>query len=521
MSIQHRSKIKSAFNYSENLSDFGACCDPHADSAYGSTYLDCISSGGYFQGLEIGDDPTSVVCPDIADVACCCSCSYVENFNEFFSEPDSYMGGISETTFCDCNSKGGIWAGVPCATFDSIELVNSLCRSQGPDNDVRYPAACCVKDQSNNETCYNVCSDVECLEKLNNDPCCPENGEDCEPEQLCGSYQVNSICYEEAVGGYEPADCYSGTFYGPMGATRGRLTGLWNADNITDEKKKEIYHTSVNRGIKSAKASSCVYDEDRTIKCDVLNQKLCETKKGMFAGFDQSFDPYLCDSNRSIGMMDYKKNKKISSSNISEWKIGNDVWNLGTYAGIFYTKSSEHGRGVECEGNSETGSGVSYYSNTNEIEDSGSKKYAIIVAPYEITSASLGTDYNANATNSLWNAILNDTNFSYSNVKKIINNHYDNTHVNWIIPSKDILAFIHKQVYSSEFQTNLKTYNNPQKNFMEFNMGYYWSSSLYKVNNIRYAYVQKFGEKNNTFVSVCNPRNSSHKLRPILMIEIY
>ena len=520
MSIQHRSKIKSAFNYSENLSDFGACCDPHEEVAYESTYLDCISSGGYFQGLEIGDDPTSVTCPDIAAVACCCACSYVENFDDFFSGPDSYMGGISETTFCDCNSKGGIWSGVSCEEFTGQEQVNNLCRFQGPDNDVRYPAACCVKDQSNNKTCYNVCSDVECLEKLNNDPCCPENGEECEPDQLCGSYQVNSICYDEAVGGYQPADCGSGNFYSPMGATRGRLTGLWNADDVTDQKKKQIFHDSVNRGIKSAKASSCVYDESRTIKCNTLNQKICETKKGMFAGFDQSFDPYLCGSDRSVSMMDYMKTKKISSANVAKWKIGNDVWNLGTYAGTFYTKSSEHGRGVECNGNSKTGSGVSYYSNTNEISDSGLKKYAIIVAPYEISSASIGVDYNGNSTNSLWNAILNDTNFRYSKIKKIISANYNTTHVNWVIPSKDISAFIHKQVYSSEFQTNLKTHNNPQNYFINFSEGYYWTSSLYKLNNIRYSYIQKFGDKNNTFVSVCDP-NSSHKLRPILMIEIY
>ena len=105
MSLQFRSRIKSAIDYSDELNGYGVCCGITGDKTYKSFY-ECFTEGGHF----IAGKTLSATCPDIdTELGCCCSCSYVQSgaFEQMQSYPPivPYLasGLKSNVSKCECN----------------------------------------------------------------------------------------------------------------------------------------------------------------------------------------------------------------------------------------------------------------------------------------------------------------------------------------------------------------------------------------------------------------------------------
>lgn len=172
MSIQFRSRIKSAIDYSNELNSYGVCCDITGNKSYKSFY-ECFTEGGhYVAGLSL----EAVTCPDIdTQLGCCCSCSYVQSGGFELMEPyppeNPYLGsGLkNNVSKCECNRLGGKWTSGICPELSSSNLSN-LCVSNvnGTNIDVRYPRSCCHLGFDPNTgwpdlvQCSDVCNSSDC-----------------------------------------------------------------------------------------------------------------------------------------------------------------------------------------------------------------------------------------------------------------------------------------------------------------------------------------------------------------------
>lgn len=177
MSIQFRSRIKPAFNYSDTLNSYGYCCDSKNPSIpKRKSFLECFNEGGYFIATKDNQVPT---CPNPeAELGCCCACTYV-TFADRTSVPrynsedltNQYFasGIMSQVSKCSCDRIGGKWTAGPCPTqgLDAANL-ESLCVVDGKD--VREPKSCChLRFESDSGWpigigCTDVCSSFECAQ---------------------------------------------------------------------------------------------------------------------------------------------------------------------------------------------------------------------------------------------------------------------------------------------------------------------------------------------------------------------
>ena len=171
MSVQFRSRIKSAIDYSNELNSYGVCCGITGSSTVKSFY-ECFTEGGHF----IPGSTLSVTCPDIdTELGCCCSCSYVQSggFESMESYPpqNPYLGSgtKSNVSKCECSRLGGKWTAGSCPSLTSDNL-DALCIQEVNENqiDVRYPRACCHLGFDPNTgwptevTCTDVCNSSDC-----------------------------------------------------------------------------------------------------------------------------------------------------------------------------------------------------------------------------------------------------------------------------------------------------------------------------------------------------------------------
>ena len=185
-SVQFRSRIKPAFNYSESLNSFGVCCGPTGDLKRILSFTECFNEGGHYIPVPDGN-VGSVNCPDSdTRLGCCCACSYVtpgeldeiptldNETGNSIGAPYLDSGFRSNISRCDCERINGKWNEGPCPsvlnTIDgSTGSWKHIC-VKGITNDVRTPRSCCHL-QFDETTgwpigvgCSDVCTSVDCAE---------------------------------------------------------------------------------------------------------------------------------------------------------------------------------------------------------------------------------------------------------------------------------------------------------------------------------------------------------------------
>ena len=166
MSYQSRSRAKTITDLSSvvGMEGTGTCCLPDGGDGQEMTYYECLAANGaFFPELDAS-------CPSLGVTGCCCACNHVDNFDEFYDNPNTYSGGLKITTKCNCEALGGNFAvGIDCDSFVGSE--DDFCKRQSSNNsyDVRYPYACCHPEiNSDNEMigwdCENTCTAKDCLD---------------------------------------------------------------------------------------------------------------------------------------------------------------------------------------------------------------------------------------------------------------------------------------------------------------------------------------------------------------------
>ena len=166
-----RSRIPTVIAHGEYDGLTGGCCLPDGSKIMAS-YVECAVQKGLFRGA---DDLSEVTCPEIGRTGCCCACSHLSEdeknnllasvVNDTYSEySQKYQLGLTATTQCGCNEKGGNWYPFPCETFNNS---STLC-GFGTE-DVRFPKACCHYETGTAENgeviglqCSNVCTTEDC-----------------------------------------------------------------------------------------------------------------------------------------------------------------------------------------------------------------------------------------------------------------------------------------------------------------------------------------------------------------------
>jgi hypothetical protein len=170
MSIQFRSRIKPAIDYSTILNSYGVCCDENKNKTYKSFY-ECFTEGGHFIPGGTGSIDT-VSCPDRdEEVGCCCACKYVTDTDydlmETYPPTNPYLssGTRNNISKCECNRLGGKWSNGPCEDLTEDNWSRYCVKN---DIDVRYPKSCChlYFDESTGWPvgikCEDVCSSYDC-----------------------------------------------------------------------------------------------------------------------------------------------------------------------------------------------------------------------------------------------------------------------------------------------------------------------------------------------------------------------
>lgn len=197
MSTSFRSKIKTVavFDEVETIENDinGVCCNSDGSKTE-STFSSCYTSGGFFQAGTLEE----VECPNQGVTGCCCSCSYLNNFDTLVTpqgyannyvayDPNIEQGVRDNVTLCQCNSIGGRWYYGTCASLPGTNITTDpetggasadlrlLCGSNNYGaqifQDVRTPSACC----DSNGNCTNVCTSTDCADlsgvQFGNEPC--------------------------------------------------------------------------------------------------------------------------------------------------------------------------------------------------------------------------------------------------------------------------------------------------------------------------------------------------------------
>lgn len=177
MSIQFRSRIKPAIDYSTVLNSYGVCCGIEGTNAVPKSFVECFNEGGHFIPNKNGQQTST--CPDVdLDLGCCFACSFVTpgdlsliqtNINDI--NPYLFSGYRSNISLCECNRRGGKWTSGNCpTTFSTNSSDSNYWQTYAVINgvDVRKPKACChlafddTTGWPSGVTCDNVCNQTEC-----------------------------------------------------------------------------------------------------------------------------------------------------------------------------------------------------------------------------------------------------------------------------------------------------------------------------------------------------------------------
>ena len=181
-SLQFRSRIKPAFNYSDTLNSYGVCCGTTGNNKTIKSFTECFNEGGHFIPV-MGGNPDSVSCPDSdTRLGCCCACAFV-NSGELSQIPpvDPATGNVANPYLtsgtqdnisrCDCERRGGKWTEGSCpsalsSNSSSADYWKTYC-VKGLTTDVRAARSCCHMDFDDNGwptgiICEDVCTSSDC-----------------------------------------------------------------------------------------------------------------------------------------------------------------------------------------------------------------------------------------------------------------------------------------------------------------------------------------------------------------------
>jgi len=185
-SVQFRSRIKPAFDYSDTLNSYGVCCGQTGSNIKTiKSFTECFNEGGHYIPVPDGNYE-SVQCPD-ADtrLGCCCACSYVTpgELNQIptlttggnvvtGSSPYLSSGFRSNVSRCECNRLGGKWTEGECpSALNNTPGQNGYWKDlclQSDLKDARTPRSCCHLE-FDTETgwptdiiCKDVCTSADC-----------------------------------------------------------------------------------------------------------------------------------------------------------------------------------------------------------------------------------------------------------------------------------------------------------------------------------------------------------------------
>lgn len=184
MSIQFRSRIKPAIDYSDVLNSYGVCCGLTDTTGTPKSFVECFNEGGHFIPNQNGQQAS---CPDVdTTLGCCAACSFVTPGELSLiplatpnpTVPYLSSGIRSNISLCECNRRGGKWTEGPCPSAltndgesDSYWKTWCVVPAGTPGSggvDVRRPKACCHlgfdpnTDWPTGVTCSNVCNQNEC-----------------------------------------------------------------------------------------------------------------------------------------------------------------------------------------------------------------------------------------------------------------------------------------------------------------------------------------------------------------------
>ena len=480
MSIQFRTRINTPINANgdDDTPIMGACCyapstgNPNSDPVSAS-YYECLGNNGYFQTIPEGQTIEDITCPDLGSLGCCCSCSYVDDFDDYLQNQQTYTGGVRDVTFCECNTLGGVWSeGQLCGDIDVFGLCTD--GSNQINDDVRIPQACCHDD-----TCDNVCSVQECADLIVDDP-----------EGTLISFATCNY----PVGNHPQAECGDPAMR-RMGE-HDRLTNIIVTDKRPTRKDRiEIYEGKVNQ---EKNQSCCIYEQNNEVKCSQLTKTQCSIKGGVWGGLDAAGQSVDCDSTIAEHFKNIVQNDgKIDSSYVDGWGLGEEIFDGGRFAGVFNSSTNTFGSGSVCLGNRETGIANDYISeSTMNVDPSfSSTKYAVIVSAEDIhqvfdDGSGIKKDKIKNA--SYCDTLRNKRLFSSSIIQRLISVN-DSQYVKWSIPSLDCLSFMQRNMLTDEFKTNSIKNQSPRSEFDSMKEKYYWSSTPYDIMMASYSNNRSYG----------------------------
>ena len=236
MSVQFRSRIRPAIDYSTILTNYGYCCSStNPSNPTRKTFVECMTEGGYFVQGASGQQ---ISCPELDNrLGYCCSCSYVEPNDFSLIEPypptTPYLssGTRSQVTKCECDRLGGVFTltedgNCPTLTSDNWE---TYCSTIHPTNsldkiDVRAPRSCCHLEFDDTTgwpigiVCKDVCTSYDCsLLSTETYPSVYNNTTRCNNPLIVGgslancstgtnlSFLINEPLYE----GFDLGSCYT------------------------------------------------------------------------------------------------------------------------------------------------------------------------------------------------------------------------------------------------------------------------------------------------------------------------
>ena len=253
------------------------------------------------------------------------------------------------------------------------------------------------------------------------------------------------------------------------------------------------------------------------MKCEVLSESNCDTKKGIWSGLDTGGRGLLCGDSGAEDIKNFVKNDRssIDSGIVDSWSIGQKVLDSGVYVGRFYPQSRTHGSGVVCKGNPNTGPVSQYNSVDVDEKENSNKQYAIVLYPNDIYNKKYSTTKTRVQANSVWDSIENNTKNGTMSLTKEIKM-LDSNKYTWYVPSLDVMSFIFEQIDSTEFLTNLiLSDTNPSLVFRPLKTNaFYWTSSVVKRTKGKYFYIHS-----GNFVASCES-NKKHPVRLVQMIPI-
>lgn len=211
MTVQFRSRIKSAYDYGAELKSAGKCCFSDGTSE-AITFLECFSRGGQF--LQNPDSP----CPSSSEKGHCCACSFLTTSqrNEvvanlpFVAGSPGFFGSVglgirSDVTECECNRIGGNWIPLTQSPTQALCTKEVIIDGINRTIDVRIPTACCSLIIQDNFpigiTCQNVCGARECANLA-----IAQGPGETDPFYDT-TYTPNKTCGKFIVSGVDPVNC--------------------------------------------------------------------------------------------------------------------------------------------------------------------------------------------------------------------------------------------------------------------------------------------------------------------------